>query len=286
MLMIDRPDGSLTYERSRPSARLADLVEHYWVIRARVCRTAVERALPDTGVDLYFNLGPHARTVVDPVTGEPRAEHRTAWVVGPHGAGVDVAKETVDSHIVGVHLRPGAATALLGVPAAELAGQVVDLSLLWGRAAADLRDSLGEAPGPAARVARVDAALARRAANHDAYHDAGGPSPVALFAAMARSPHTTVAALARASGLSHRRLIALFDRHAGLKPKTFQRVHRLRDVLRAEDAGRIHSWSALAHRLGYYDQAHLINEFRRLAGMTPEDYARVRSFTPGFVPVR
>ena len=38
---------------------------------------------------------------------------------------------------------------------------------------------------------------------------------------------------------------------------------------RAVPAGEAINWSALAFDLGYYDQAHLVDEFRELTGVTP-----------------
>ena len=32
---------------------------------------------------------------------------------------------------------------------------------------------------------------------------------------------------------------------------------------------RLHPWSAVAVEAGYYDQAHMIDEFQRLVGATP-----------------
>jgi AraC-like DNA-binding protein len=58
----------------------------------------------------------------------------------------------------------------------------------------------------------------------------------------------------------------------GVSPKTFARVVRLTRVVervRSVAAGESINWSALALELGYYDQAHLVDEFRELTGVTP-----------------
>ena len=83
--------------------------------------------------------------------------------------------------------------------------------------------------------------------------------------------------VARRFGLTHRRLIELFDHAVGLKPKEYQRVRRLRVVLASVRADPRPSWARVAHEAGYFDQAHMANEFRRLTGLTPSAYVARRS---------
>ena len=96
-----------------------------------------------------------------------------------------------------------------------------------------------------------------------------------------------VNAVARKYGLSNRRMIEVFDRHVGVKPKTFQRIARLRRVLRLVHATPRPSWAEIAAECGYFDQAHLANDFREQTGMTPTEYAESRSsIGRGFAPFR
>jgi hypothetical protein len=63
---------------------------------------------------------------------------------------------------VGIHFKPGGATAILGVPAHELRGRLVDLDALWGRPALELRDRLQESRTFAARLSLLEATLLAR----------------------------------------------------------------------------------------------------------------------------
>jgi AraC-like DNA-binding protein len=40
-------------------------------------------------------------------------------------------------------------------------------------------------------------------------------------------------------------------------------------------------WAGLAGECGYYDQSHLIHEFRQFAGETPQAFARLRAARDG-----
>jgi AraC-like DNA-binding protein len=81
--------------------------------------------------------------------------------------------------------------------------------------------------------------------------------------------------LARQSGFTRKHLGTLFQQQVGLSPKAFARVHRFRGALDLlNGAGGEVPWAALAERCGFYDQSHLINEFRRFTGFSPVELAR------------
>jgi AraC-like DNA-binding protein len=61
----------------------------------------------------------------------------------------------------------------------------------------------------------------------------------------------------------------VFDDVIGVSPKTFARLARFGRALRAARAGRAATWASIAAAAGYGDQAHLIDEFRAIAGVTP-----------------
>ena len=86
-------------------------------------------------------------------------------------------------------------------------------------------------------------------------------------------------------GLLPRTLRRRFTAQAGLTPKRFARVQRLRRVTRALDGQARADWAAVAAEHGYCDQAHLIDEFQDLADITPGDYLRSRTDGPNHVRV-
>lgn len=84
--------------------------------------------------------------------------------------------------------------------------------------------------------------------------------------------------LAEEAGLSARQFLRRFRAAAGLTPKEYARMRRVRwacvqAVLGEEEAG----WAGVAGGSGFADQAHLSREFRRVFGWTPrmtEEYLK------------
>ncbi|MFD1151351.1 helix-turn-helix domain-containing protein, partial [Saccharothrix hoggarensis] len=146
-------------------------------------------------------------------------------------------------------LTPGRAQAVLGVPVDELVDRKVPLSDVWGSRVTD--------------EAALRAALLDRLASVE-------PGRSDLVHAAARLLRTRgVAETARELAVGERRLRTLFGEAVGLSPKRFARVDRVRRVVAR---GRAGEWARLAAELGYYDQAHLIAEFRATMGVPPGAY--------------
>jgi methylphosphotriester-DNA--protein-cysteine methyltransferase len=161
-------------------------------------------------------------------------------------------------------LSPTAAHRLLGLPMSELADRWIALEEVDAQLARDLGDSVTAAAGwepqfgAAERVlgARLSEAPPSASANAwDAIRRAGGV--------------LSIGELADASGASHRRFTERFRRDVGVGPKTAARLARFNRVLAG--MGRTGALpgadAALAH--GYFDQAHMLAEFRAFAGAPP-----------------
>jgi AraC-like DNA-binding protein len=60
----------------------------------------------------------------------------------------------------------------------------------------------------------------------------------------------------------------------GLTPKELARIRRFREAAIEAVLAPPQPWVELAAEHGYADQAHLIHEFRRLIGLSPESFRR------------
>ncbi|MFN3305466.1 MAG: helix-turn-helix domain-containing protein, partial [Roseateles sp.] len=83
-----------------------------------------------------------------------------------------------------------------------------------------------------------------------------------------------VRALADELQLSERRLQQLFAAQLGLTPSAWRRLQRLHGTLRLLRTAETQPWAELALCAGYCDQSHLVNEFRTLCGLTPQQFLR------------
>jgi AraC-like DNA-binding protein len=229
-----------------------------------------ERVVPDGSVRLAINFGDA------PTTADGDGERVEAIGASTRPALVRL-RGKMDG--ITVTLRAGAAFALLGVPARELTETAVPLEVLWGEDALCLRESLLEAPSHRARVSLLERALLARLARRPASDSACATRAAELIART--DGRLSVRELADSVGVGERRLQQLFQQHVGLSPRAYGRLARLQALLRAlrvpearTEQGALRpapspSWARLAVDTGYYDQAHLANEFRAFCGVSP-----------------
>lgn len=178
-----------------------------------------------------------------------------------------------------LQLKPGWAAQLFGVAASALADRTVLLDELWGPAAAELCAELLAAPSPPAAVERLARALARRLDERGA---GGEPAAARLARRAARlleGEELRVERVAATLGVTARHLRRAFTESIGIAPKDYARSVRLQRAVRlsAAAAPAARDWARIASDAGYYDQSHLIAEFRDLIGLTPGAFAAQRA---------
>jgi AraC-like DNA-binding protein len=162
-----------------------------------------------------------------------------------------------------IRFRLGGAHPFFGRPLSELTDQVVPLEDLWSKEAS-LRLA---AARDANEVAASLAAVLERGATYDPPSARTVRRALQLIDAADVPPR--VPQLAADLGVSERQLRRGFAEVIGLSPKHYLRVARFRKALRVARAASAPDWAAIASQVGYYDQAHLIADFREMTGVTP-----------------
>lgn len=214
-------------------------------------RETVERVLPDGASRLLIVL------------------HGGAASIHVAGARADPVLLTMSGHMHGlsITLSPGATLGLFGVPANELTALTVQWDDIVPKAHRDLPDQLAAAADDVTRVQHVLQSL-------QALQRPSDPSGHLVEHAARRLGATmggiSVRELAGELNLSERRVQQLFASHIGLAPSVWRRLQRLHGTLRLLRTAETPHWAEIALCAGYYDQSHLINEFRALCGLTPQ----------------
>jgi AraC-like DNA-binding protein len=251
----------MQYRTYRPGPPLTDLVAYMWAL----CDVPVhsqERIVPSGTLELVVNLNEDALRIYDP---RAKTWHRYSGAVVSGAYRRFFVIDTRDhASIVGVHFNPGGALQFVGVPPGELADRHVDLDMLWGRSALELRERLCTAAGAAERFAMLEDALRSRLPGLRRGHPA---VPYAL-GQLAR-PGVTVGEVAEGVQLSRRRLIEIFTADVGMTPKRLSRVLRFQRANALARRAGVPDWGQLARDCGYFDQSHLIHDVSEFTGTSP-----------------
>lgn len=273
------------YFTREPGPPLGDYVESIWYARGTVPYKR-EKIAPTGSTVAVFVLGDPIIETADDGRGEAvRAER--GFLIWPHDRPV-INEPTGETFAVGVVCTPVGAGPALGVSPALLRGRAVDLEQVWSRAAA-IREPLESAAGARGMLDVLETELRASLANGGARVERCKEAAAQLEA----DPTTPVAAIARDLGISHAHLDREFTSVVGLTPRALSRLLRVRRLLARIDVSGEVPWAGLAVDLGWYDQVHLIRDFKRHTGVTPTRYIEAQSVfsasaksadAPGFVP--
>jgi AraC-like DNA-binding protein len=275
------PDNGPMLLTRAPGPWLRPYVRSMWAMEPAAAASNTpprEHVLPTGDMHLVFRLsGPPLRLFAGTADA---AGHTVGYAIVGGARSTFYARDvSVPTRSVGAQLRPGAARALFGLPADELAERHTPLDALWGPAAAHALERIHAAGTLEAQLDVFEALLAERLRSRpQAMHPA-------IAQALARlGGGAPIGELVTASGYSHRRFISLFRDAAGLPPKRLERVLRVQRVTAAWAAGApALPWVDLALQAGYSDQPHFNRDFLEITGMTPLAYARASPASPNHV---
>ena len=188
-----------------------------------------------------------------------------AVVVGPssrHSARLLLAGPVAAFHVA---FQPTGFHRLFGIGMGQLSDIAVGICDLGLKPLDEFVGSIRQAPDFPSRVRVADNWLAHRLAWSRA------ADPLDHVARLIRHANGAppVAKMAARLDLSPRQLQRRFTDQVGLTPKLYARTVRFDAVLEARERNPDLTWTTLAHRFGYFDQAHLLRDAHAFTGMPP-----------------
>jgi AraC-like DNA-binding protein len=257
--VVGRPRTTTVFDLDRwaPSDATARFVEHFWSVRWDLRKQSPF----DSAVITFPSLH------ITHEWGDDGTRHGFPLPnTLVHGVVERVFHTTISEwgRVVGARFRPGGFTARFGRDAAALTGRVqpVDDELFSGPIRLD--DDV------AAASARLDELIG-------AYSGQLDPTYVSLTALVDRIRDDDrlhrVEQVMQHSPWSARTTQRVFRRYVGVPVKWVLCRYRLQQAALEIESHPGVDYADLAVRLGWYDQAHFINDFRTMLGRTPGEYA-------------
>jgi len=245
--------GAFHHARMAPSAELAWLVQHFWVVRWDLRGHAPQQreTLPHPNVHLVF---------------EPTGSR----IYGVHSARFTQTLQD-RSCAFGVKFRPGGFRPLVRRPVSTLRDRSLMPQDVFGPAFATVEAELLVMEDDASMVALVDAFLHQHLPALDPLAIQAGE---VVDAIVHDRMLITVEQVVQRYGIDKRRLQRLFSEYVGVSPKWVINRYRLHEAVERLAGGGAVDWAQLALDLGYFDQAHFIRDFKKLVGRPPAAYAR------------
>lgn len=238
-----------------PAADVRDVVDTYWSVRWHLDEgEAIEQRIIDhPAVTLSIEQG----RVVAPFV--VTASRSRAWTRTIADRG----------DVFAIRLRPAGLAVVSDLVAKELEPEQA-LSARIDRRAHGLLASIASVREPEARARRADA-LILALLDERPLRPSQRLANAAIDALIERPQVRRIADVAAVLGTSERTLQRALGTHLGRGPGEVARRVRLQEAVRRLSTGD-GDIARIAADLGYADQAHLTNDFRAVAGVTPGAY--------------
>jgi AraC-like DNA-binding protein len=243
------------FQRSRhlPAQDLAFFVGYYWIVKwdlrgqgSYLCET-----LPQPCIHLVFEK--NQSRIVGIVSG------RFSYLLENTGL------------LFGVSFKPGAFFPFLKVPVSVLTDTSISLFDAFGMEYVALEETILSQENEAGMIALVEQFLREKLPERDEH-------VVVINQVVDRiivdREITRVDHLVNHFHISKRTLQRLFREYVGVSPKWVINRYRLQEAAERVAESEAVDWSKLALDLGYFDQAHFINDFKLIIGKTPAEYVK------------
>lgn len=267
--------GHIEYREIEPSPALAPFVRCLWHLSGVADASHEPQPIvPDGCVEIVLNVGDRFLRVNGGTHVQP-----AAMLVGQLTSPV-VVIPTGSVDVWGVRFQPWGAAACLAIPVDELREATVALDdVLHGLTslASEVHDR-----GRAAGAEHVLRAELERWVGSRRVPDPAVRAAVELIIHAPKLP--SVRSLGDRLGRSTRWVQRTFRDTVGLSPKMLTRINRVQRAIRVATSEPGKTWSAIAADVGYFDQSHLVRDFRQLVGCTPSEFTtRERPITDAFI---
>jgi AraC-like DNA-binding protein len=268
----------------QPGSPLNHFVDHFIYLEQNSFAHSLDRFLPDGNTELIMDLLDKPQYIHHNDTFEVIQSCTRAWVSGVRTQPITIPAGTGNRLIV-IAFKKGAAHPFYSFPMNELRDSVVPADLIFGNRICKLREQLLHAHSIPEMFHYVELFLIETAG--DKLH--ANPISACVQHAIAEitlQPHRlNFQRLSDHIGYSQKHFIDLFTRQVGVTPKQYLRIMRFQRAICEVERAISVDWGQLAHQSGFYDQAHLIHDFKQFSGFTPNEYLQRKNTELNYVPV-
>jgi len=254
------PAECIHHARHLAPPDLAPFIEHYWIVTwdMRGLPPANPQTLPHPSVHLVF-------------------ERDAAEIYGIQTGKFSRLLED-QSHVFGIKFTPGGFYPILQQPLSTIANKVIPAESVFGvEGGPSIRDLTTILANTTNEVRMTEAATSFLRSLHLQLNEQAQQAGQLVYRILNTPEIMTVDHLVEIIGINKRSLQRLFSQYIGATPKWVIRRYRLHELVQRLESGRPDSGEAidaaqLALDLGYFDQAHLINDFKSITNYTPTEY--------------
>lgn len=241
----------VTYAEFLPDIRVQDFIYCYWELKTAkpLDEPFIYRVVADGCIDIFFELN----------------HPQDNFVMGFCKKFTEFPLDH-SFHYIGVRFLPTMFPQLFGIDASELSNRFEPLGNVVPKVSAFIADNFHHQLTPSQIQKTFDRYFITLIENNHFNNDSR------LYHAIEKILQSSGVVNIEQdldTGISQRQLRRLFEFYVGDTAKTFAKVVRFQNILRAKPSSQSLRQNKLFFDVGYYDQAHFIKEFKNFYGVTP-----------------
>ncbi len=175
-----------------------------------------------------------------------------------------------DHLMVYVGFKPGGMYRLLGIPMNQFINDDMNGADLYGSEISEIMEQLNETSNPNEWAAIVEIFLLSKLRKLKA----ADSFDLAMQELIRRDGNLGMDEVADMSCMGFRQFERRSLEKIGIPPKLYARIIRFSRAYRMKEINPTLSWTSLAHFCGYFDQMHMIRDFKDFTGVTPSKMDR------------
>ena len=257
----------MSYNIVKPSPILSKFVKHYWALEncTPEGKEHLQRIVPCGLTELIFYLGDKPESTD---RNKPISDY--TLLSGQLNNYYDI-KVTGHLSLFSVIFQPHGLSQFFDLPIKELFNQNVPLKYLLGDSISELETKLYKAQSFAEKITIAEHFLFERLNKYSpSYHFNRIEHSINLI--NQSKGQVDIKFLASETCFSRKQYERTFADFVGASPRQFLKIVRFQHTIHEKSKNKNASLTNLAHRCGYYDQSHMINDFLKLSGLTPKQY--------------
>jgi AraC-like DNA-binding protein len=262
-----------------PVEPLNKWIQYIWISSGEK-DTTKSKVLPNGAIELIINFGDKQK-ILDEKTLTTKSTFKDYWIAGLQTHPI-IIQSVYDTNLLGIRFLPGGAYPFFKFPINRISDLVIEADWLK-KELEDLRNKIFDSPDYKNKTSVVEEYLKKKFENNFLLNNS--VSYAVNYLSFFENQHT-IEKFIKETGYSHKHFISLFRDQVGTSPKELQRILRLQSIIRFLKKNKNVNWVDLANRFFFFDQAHFINDFKKLTSITPKDYLKLRTFDENHCVIR
>nr|NQU91621.1 AraC family transcriptional regulator [Bacteroidota bacterium] len=257
----------MSFQVSGPSFCLSPYVKQYWTMENCISNGTeyLQRIVPNGLMELIFYLGDKPQAL-DKAKNIPE----NACLSGQQKGYYDIIVPAKLS-LFSILFQPHGASMFFDIPISEFYDQNIPLKYLLRDKAIELESDLYESKTFCEKINIVENFLTNQLRKYPKKYELNRIGQSIALINQAKGI-ININFLSSEACLSRKQYERTFLEYIGTSPKQFIKTVRFQNAIHCKSKNKDIQLTELAYDCGYYDQSHMINDFKTLSGMTPKQY--------------